>query len=1780
MIVMEVQQAPVRNASVWGAQVYTHSGEFAPQVLDLDLPARGLSFYFLRVYRSALNQTMGPLGRGWTFSFARRFERDGSSLRYQDGFGRSYAFAASATSGSYISPPGIYAILEDEDGHLVLRERFGQVSVFEQPEDGGRLLRIKDRNTNSLWFRHTDSRTVVTDPLGREIHLLLDQGRVVEVRDHTDRSWTYTYDADGCLVEVSQPVIDPQSGRPRVRYEYDRDFRLISITDPNGQTFLRNTYDDNDRIVHQRHGAGAFTFEYDLLQSSSNDRIYRTSISLKNSARCSLTHDEQGHAVESTLYVRAAALLPSDQGKVLDGTVALTTTSRFNAQGELIHRTFPADNAIEWTYDVDNPDVRSRGNLLEVVQLPAGESTSPIALHSRYWYEQAYQQPVAVTTPRGHTMTYTYDGRGNLTARQYPSLTVNAISRRGTEHKQLTDRFEYNEAGQLIRFTDPRGHSIYYHYEVLPGGADRHGGGFLRRVVRECGGPGDGTAADTDTVSTEFRHDARGNIVGILDGKGNPTRLSYDSHDRLVRVVSRHPFNYDVAFSHDANGNVVEAVQQVDRFHYDSGRQRLERRDSTVRHRFEYSALNNVILNVLSAEDRDIVRTVVRDAAENVVREIDPLGHVTEYEYDERNLILVERFAADTGEQAEVHYTYSLNGRPSSRVRPRAPQEVYHYDAWHRYVGYTDANDVSQQHLLDESGNLVRTRVIGSWPTAENADSQVASGIPPVLEATFHYDEIDRLMRVDRRWHGQTGAPLGRSGYDGDEGLVSVLVEYGDNHLPARIWTEPDRVISIDYDAAARVIQADDGSGASVALIYDANSNPIRIVRTVARTNQPALQYVLSQTFDSLDRLTGRSAEGYPAETFAYNSLGRLASYQHQGGGSVFALHDPLGRLAGAVTEVMDNRDTAAGLTQSCVERLEWDDADRLLARVNARGHATRYDYDARDNLIGVAFPDGREKRYTRDSDGNATQIALPDRTLVTLDYDALGRLVARRAEGPDGRAWAESLTRDALGRVVTASKDDTITIRQFDSLSRPLEEVQNGRTVRFGYDSAGNVVYQAYPGGTELQRTYDAAGRLLEVRTSSGEVIARYEYYWGDLVARRENRGAVSTFAYDPVSHRLRSLSHNAGSEAEPVLAHEYRYDVAGNRVQEDTFSTVGRVGQRYYYDSAHRLVRVQYGVGPARGVHDFAEQRDYELSPTGVWTRVTTRAASTGETVSQTVTVNQREAYVSIDGTRYAYDANGNRIEETPSDVDGSAKRLTYDHDHRLVRVDIFSPDGGLGKTIELAYDAFGHQVRRRVTNEGESREYTRVWSGDQLIEEWEDGALVRSFVHGPGVSEPLTMITYGASGDAAEYAYVTNAEGSVTGLLGADGALAEHFDYDALGQPSRRTVNGTGPVAESDLTNPFLYRGFIYDPDTELNIARDEATDPKTGQAVTATPSSAVVKEKPYSPNPKEPTPWTPDPRVGGQSVCPPEPDYPASIGAHAAVAGIVIITGAEVGLGWLGVHSPGAFGVIHLAWEAFWELGHEQGPGGGHSTPGHSQGSAGASGSSSGQSGSSTGQPGAPSSQPSDRPIAGADYGANSKPGSAGGGSGGGSSGSSGGSSGSGSSSPSPTPSTNTGTGPTVTNNGMTVNGQYTPAGSNQPTSTEPPKGEKKGGGSHMPNPVDGTGEGIDKDWWRDMPYANALSIAQALQSPLKYDERHATPYLALKSPGGTDYLQSALTPPAISVDERGEHVSINLKGVRSADGSAVTTSDGWGDKPKTLAQALAAPRIRDAIVSRF
>jgi YD repeat-containing protein len=581
-------QNPFRNSSIIGVNVYSHSGEFSPQFFDLTIPGRGLSFQFVRKYRSSNSAENNILGRGWDFNYGKWLEsndEDNNIIIYHDGFGRIHHFDKLTGTNIYRSPNGIYSTLshegEDDSSRMLLKERFGTLLLFEKPSkinhnvknnnhDGfsshtqGRLLSIKDRNGNTIEFKYTNNAICVIDSLGREITMTLDnKDRIIKLQDHANRIWYYNYNQDECLVEIVQPTTREFPEAPRIKYAYDTQNRLKSITDPNGQTFLENYYDEEGRVSKQNHGDEYFEFKYDKIGNTENDfPIYNTIVKLKNESNIILTHNEQGLLIERTSFISSTSLHPEDLTKISlysdsitnnnkikqkDTLIPLVTKSKFNKNNEVMERTFPAGNTTKRIYDENSNDPLSRANLLQIIRAPSkeGKINAHEELAVLYSYEPRHNFVESFTNSLGFQYLYKYDDRGNRVQNIFPKVTtINDVKKENNISSQtksliktstLVSNCTYNDAGQIISYIDINGSTTdYYYYPANDpcGIVDNNKmiqegkGGYLAKIVRNPNVKKVSQLKDKPAKLVKlFGYDIYGNRIAINDDKSNPVQI-------------------------------------------------------------------------------------------------------------------------------------------------------------------------------------------------------------------------------------------------------------------------------------------------------------------------------------------------------------------------------------------------------------------------------------------------------------------------------------------------------------------------------------------------------------------------------------------------------------------------------------------------------------------------------------------------------------------------------------------------------------------------------------------------------------------------------------------------------------------------------------------------------------------------------------------------------------------------------------------------------------------------------------------------------------------------------------------------------------------------------------------------------------------------------------------------------------------------------------------------------------------------------------------------------
>ena len=137
-------------------------------------------------------------------------------------------------------------------------------------------------------------------------------------------------------------------------------------------------------------------------------------------------------------------------------------------------------------------------------------------------------------------------------------------------------------------------------------------------------------------------------------------------------------------------------------------------------------------------------------------------------------------------------------------------------------------------------------------------------------------------------------------------------------------------------------------------------------------------------------------------------------------------------------------------------------------------------------------------------------------------------------------------------------------------------------------------------------------------------------------------------------------------------------------------------------------------------------------------------------GAAVSYDTSGNQLNQYDTVGAATYTYDDNGNL-----KDIDGSAYEYIYDHENRLTESKESS-----STVATYSYDYLGRRISKLVS--GTTTKY--CYDGWQVIAEYEGATLVRKFIYGPGIDEPIIMIDVAGSNT---YWYHYDGLGSVVAL-----------------------------------------------------------------------------------------------------------------------------------------------------------------------------------------------------------------------------------------------------------------------------------------------------------------------------------------------------------------------------------------------------------------------------
>jgi RHS repeat-associated protein len=669
--------------------------------------------------------------------------------------------------------------------------------------------------------------------------------------------------------------------------------------------------------------------------------------------------------------------------------------------------------------------------------------------------------------------------------------------------------------------------------------------------------------------------------------------------------------------------------------------------------------------------------------------------------------------------------------------------------------------------------------------------------------------------------------------------------EFADaNHK--RLTAQTDRNgnrTTLTYSADSLLTQIQDAVGHTITLEY---SNKL-----LSRASATFLNGSITYAYDAKKRLTKRTdAMGYTT-VYDYDRENHLDEITDANGHKTNIFYNASGMVARMKTEVSDKSirydgdktvfiDYTApqnqysyyrwddkgrviekvGLCCGIQSKLEYDEDDNVIKRIDANGNATTYTYDDRGNMLSLTDALGNTERYTYDPDFNqVTSFADKNGNNYQFAYDQKGNLTS--LNGPLGfsntftyndKGWPVTTT-DANGNVTrtTYNTDGTTqtvmdaagytTTYAYDQCGN-ITSLTDGRnnTTTYAYDKNNQITSQTDALGSTTTVSYDKVGNIVRVKNAKNQIRAYTYDALGNVLTQTDPQGGTYTYTYDGKGNVL-SVTDPIGNqqtftwnEKNKLLTQTnaegeittYDYDAKGNLTS--VFQPNGNVLQ-YFYDRLDRVEQLSDNMGMIA---------KYTYDGNGNQLTVTDGLDRTMTYTYDALNRRTTEALPSGATTKYEYDGNSNLL--TVTDAKGNATTYTYSSlNQQLTHTDAlnaktqfeYDANGNLTKAIDAnnnattyAYDALNQNTAITFAN-GLSLQYTYDELGRVIASKDRAG---REFKYAYNPLGNLLTKTY-PDGTTDKYTY----DGISRMLSAVNKDATVNFTYDRAGRLLSETLNG---------------------------------------------------------------------------------------------------------------------------------------------------------------------------------------------------------------------------------------------------------------------------------------------------------------------------------------------------------------------------------------------------
>lgn len=471
----------------------------------------------------------------------------------------------------------------------------------------------------------------------------------------------------------------------------------------------------------------------------------------------------------------------------------------------------------------------------------------------------------------------------------------------------------------------------------------------------------------------------------------------------------------------------------------------------------------------------------------------------------------------------------------------------------------------------------------------------------------------------------------------------------------------------------------------------------------------------------------------------------------------------------------------------------------KIISAIDANGNRSRMEYDPFERLKKIYYPSTSApsgyypstpenaeatsgswntndfEEFDYDLNGNRTYLRRRNGYVINYIYDNLNQLSIEDLPSSPGNS--DGVTRD----IYNSYRYDGLLLRKsFAGF--------NGAGVTYTYNGIGQMTSAIDFFGRQLTYSYSVAGAPRTQITYPDNLVVIQQYDATGL----------------PVSL--------VDSQGQVVFGLQYN-----NFGQRSFLTRSPGLVTTYTYDSLQRLSSLSHDLNGTQDdvAYSFSYNPAKQISSVSTSTELYDYRETSGSTENRSFDGLNRDAALALAG---GYDLNGNMIKDV-------TRFMTYDVYNRLISVATSSTSAPY---ITLSYDPEG-RLSQMVANGVTTR---FLYDGARLIAEYNSsGIVVRRYIHGPGVDEPVAW--YEGAGTSDRRYFVHNHQGSVIATTDGSGNRQTLYKYDPFGIPKNSNNLEDWSGAR------FRYTGQIMLPDAKLYYYKARVYDPKYGRFLQTDP-----------------------------------------------------------------------------------------------------------------------------------------------------------------------------------------------------------------------------------------------------------------------------------------------------------------------------------------------------